>query len=65
MKKALTDVKSFVTVIMTIGFVIFTALRFISGEKYYDVFLIIVSFYFGTQYQKKVNELETKEETKE
>ena len=65
MKKALTDVKSFVTVIMTIGFVIFTALRFISGEKYYDVFLIIVSFYFGTQYQKKVNELEMNEVTKE
>lgn len=65
MKKAITDVKSFITVIMTMGFVVFTALRYISGEKYYDVFLIIVSFYFGTQYQKKANELETKEETKE
>lgn len=52
MKKAWEDVKSFITVIMVIGFVGLTFLNVISGDKYYDVFLIIVSFYFGTQHEK-------------
>lgn len=52
MKKALNDVKSFVTIIMAIAFVIFTFLKIINGEQFYSLFQIIVAFYFGTQYQK-------------
>lgn len=58
MKKAWNDVKSFATVIMTIGFVIYTGLGLISGDKYYDIFLIIMSFYFGTVYQKNISNKE-------
>lgn len=52
MKKAFSDVKSFVTIIMAVAFVIFTFMRIISGEQFYSLFQIIIAFYFGTQYQK-------------
>lgn len=54
MKKALIDVKSFVTVSMTFAFVILTFLRIITGEQFYSLFQIIIAFYFGTQYQKGI-----------
>lgn len=53
MKKALNDIKSFVTVVMTIGFIVFTFLKYISGEQFYSLFQIVIAFYFGTQYEKK------------
>lgn len=54
MKKAFSDVKSFVTVLMAIAFVILTFMRIITGEQFYSLFQIIIAFYFGTQYQKNV-----------
>ena len=54
MKKALIDVKSFVTILMTIAFVILTFLRIVTGEQFYSLFQIIIEFYFGTQYQKGI-----------
>ena len=60
MKKAWNDIKSFVTVVMTIGFIVFTFLKYISGEQFYSLFQIVIAFYFGTQYQKGVNERELK-----
>ena len=65
MIKALKDVKSFVTVLFAIAFVVFTFMRIISGEQFYSVFQIIIAFYFGTQYQKLATKLEEKEEDKE
>ncbi len=62
MKKAWNDVKSFVTIIFAIAFVIFTFMRIITGEQFYSIFQIIIAFYFGTQYQKMVTKLEEKEE---
>lgn len=62
MKKAWQDVKSFVTIIFAIAFVIFTFMRIITGEQFYSIFQIIIAFYFGTQYQKMVTKLEEKEE---
>lgn len=56
MKKAFTDVKSFVTIIMAVAFVILTFINIVSGEQFYSLFQIIIAFYFGTQYQKNVNE---------
>ena len=54
MKKALIDVKSFVTILMTIAFVILTFLKIVTGEQFYSLFQIIIAFYFGTQYQKGI-----------
>lgn len=53
MKKAWNDLKSFITVVMTIGFIVFTFLKYISGEQFYSLFQIVIAFYFGTQYEKK------------
>jgi hypothetical protein len=52
MKKAFDEVKSFVTITMTIAFIIFTFMRIVSGEQFYSLFQIIIGFYFGTQFQK-------------
>ena len=62
MKKILTDVKSFVTIIMTIAFVIFTFMKIESGEEFFSIFQIIIAFYFGTQYQKNVTKIEKGDE---
>lgn len=62
MKKILTDVKSFVTIIMTIAFVIFTFMKIVSGEEFFSIFQIIIAFYFGTQYQKNVTKIEKGDE---
>lgn len=61
-KKAWQDVKSFVTILFAIAFVIFTFMRIITGEQFYSIFQIIIAFYFGTQYQKMVNKIEDNEE---
>jgi hypothetical protein len=54
MKKALSDVKSFVTILFAIAFVILTFLKITSGEQFYSLLQIIIAFYFGTQYEKYV-----------
>lgn len=51
-KKAWNDIKSFVTVVMTIAFIVFTFLKYISGEQFYSLFQIVIAFYFGTQAEK-------------
>lgn len=51
----LIDVKSIITIIFAIAFVIFTFMRIITGEQFYSIFQIIIAFYFGTQYQKIVD----------
>lgn len=61
MKKAFSDVKSFVTILFSIAFVIFTFLRITTGEQFYSLLQIIIAFYFGTQYEKYVaNQKENK-----
>lgn len=62
MKKAWADVKSFVTVLFAIAFVVFTFMRITTGEQFYSLFQIIIAFYFGTQYQKLVSKVEEMEE---
>lgn len=64
MKKAWNDIKSFVTIIMSIAFVVLTFLKVVSGEQFYSLFQIVIAFYFGTQYQKndeKIKNIENKE----
>ena len=62
MKKAIKDVKSFVTILFAIAFVVFTFMQIITGEQFYSVFQIIIAFYFGTQYQKNAGKIEEKDE---
>ncbi len=60
MKKAFSDVKSFVTILFAIAFVVFTFMRITSGEQFYSIFQIIIAFYFGTQYQKIATKIENR-----
>lgn len=58
----LIDVKSIVTIAITIVFCILALKQIISGEQFLTIFSVIISFYFGTQYQKnaEVNKNEQK-----
>ncbi|MBP3313339.1 MAG: hypothetical protein J6K84_01620 [Oscillospiraceae bacterium] len=48
----LLSVKSIVTLVLTGVFAYITILGRISGQEFLTIFTVIVSFYFGTQYQK-------------
>lgn len=52
----LLKVKSIVTVILTLVFAYLSIKGTISGEQFLMIFTMIVSFYFGTQHQKSLNE---------
>lgn len=47
----LLNVKSLVTIALTIGFIVM-AVRGDLTSEYQSVYLVVISFYFGTQYQK-------------
>ena len=49
----LIDVKSIMTLLLTIGFIVLTVTGEISGEQFNMIFTMVVGFYFGTQSQKK------------
>jgi hypothetical protein len=49
----LLSVKSIVTLIATAVFAYLSITGAISGQEFLTVFTVIVSFYFGTQYEKK------------
>ena len=48
----LLSVKSIVTVALTAIFAVLALRRDISGENFLTIFLMVISFYFGTQSQK-------------
>ena len=48
----LIDVKSIVTLTLTIIFSILSLTHYIDSDKFMSIFTVIISFYFGTQYQK-------------
>ena len=54
--KKLIDVKSIVTIILTLVFAYLTIMCIITGEQFLTIFTVIISFYFGTQYAKNTNE---------
>lgn len=56
----LMDVKSLVTIALTIGFIVMAVHNRLTSE-YQSVYLVVISFYFGTQYEKKKQE-ETSDE---
>jgi len=48
----LIDVKSIMTLLLTVGFLVLTVRNVISGSEYLTIFTMIVGFYFGTQANK-------------
>lgn len=49
----LIDVKSLVTLALTIVFACLSVLGKVSSDQFITIFTVIISFYFGTQFQKK------------
>lgn len=49
---ALLSVKSIVTVILTVVFTVLALRGDVTGQDFLTIFLMVVSFYFGTQSQK-------------
>lgn len=49
---ALLSVKSIVTIVLTVMFVILAFRGEITGSDFLTIFLMVISFYFGTQSQK-------------
>lgn len=54
MKKAWEDIKSFVTVTMTVAYIVLTFTGKMTPE-FQNIYLIIIAFYFGTQAEKVAN----------
>lgn len=54
----LIDVKSIVTIVLTVAFTYLAIIGKILPEQFITIFTIVIGFYFGTQYQKSVNERE-------
>ena len=52
----LIDVKSIVTLILTLVFAVLSLKNDISPEQFLTVFTTVIAFYFGVQYQKKQEE---------
>lgn len=50
----LLTVKSIVTLILTVVFSYLSIVGEINGEQFLAIFTMIIGFYFGTQYQKKI-----------
>ena len=51
----LINVKSIITIRWTVVFGVLSERGDISSEQFLTIFTVIVSFYFGTQLQKKEN----------
>jgi hypothetical protein len=49
----LIDVKSIVTIVFTVVFSVLALTHYITAQEFLTIFTVIVSFYFGTQYEKK------------
>ena len=48
----LLTVKSIVTILVTLAFCYLSIVQAISAELFMTVFTVIISFYFGTQFEK-------------
>ncbi len=48
----LVDVKSLVTLILTVVFAVQTARGMITSEQFQTIFTTVIAFYFGTQFNK-------------
>lgn len=48
----LIDVKSIVTLALTAVFCVLALTDRVSADQFLTIFTVVISFYFGTQYQK-------------
>jgi hypothetical protein len=55
--KKLIDIKSIVTLSLTALFCYLAVVKIIDGKAVETIFSIVIAFYFGTQYQKKADEV--------
>ena len=53
----LLDVKSIVTIILLGVFCYLAIIQVITAERFYTIFLMVISFYFGTQTIKNTPEV--------
>ncbi len=53
---SLVDVKSIITIVLTVVFGAMTMNNMIDSEKFFIVYQMIIVFYFGTQIGKKQSE---------
>lgn len=53
---SLIDVKSIITIVLTVVFGAMTLNKMIDSEKFFIVYQMIIVFYFGTQIGKKQSE---------
>lgn len=51
----LIDVKSIVTLVLTMVFSYLALTHAITGQEFLTIFVVIISFYFGTQVQKQAD----------
>lgn len=49
----LIDVKSIVTILLTVIFCVLAVKNDISSEQFLTIFTVVISFYFGTQSAKR------------
>ena len=49
----LLSVKSIVTLSLTAVFCVLSLSRYISGQEFLTIFTVVISFYFGTQYERR------------
>lgn len=57
----LIDVKSILTLVLTVVFAVLSVRGVISSSEFLSVFTLIIGFYFGVQHEKK-NNTDSKEE---
>lgn len=56
----LIDVKSIITIYLSVIFGYLSAKGQVSIEQFLTVYTVIIAFYFGTQYQKNSNDIQNK-----
>lgn len=56
--KNLINVKSIVTILLTILFIALAIMKVIDGNAVMTIYTTVIAFYFGTQHEKKNNEEE-------
>ena len=54
----LIDVKSILTLLLTLLFCYSVVVNMITGEQMQDIFQLVIAFYFGTQATKNTNKEE-------
>lgn len=55
----LINVKSIISILLTIVFCYLAITGFIAAELFITIFTVVIGFYFGTQFQKKENKANT------